>query len=947
MAFLDRLLPAWRHRDADVRAAAVRGLGSDAQDVLASLARADSDPRVRRIAVKKLDDPDLLLEIGHTDPDDDLRQLARARAEELLLERATADRPIADCLDALTGVTRPSHRVTIATRAAHRDVRRAALGTIADEPSLAEIARRGDDAEIGVEALARIGDVALLQRIAARDAPPAVALAALARIDDPVTLQAIAEDRQAQKPVRKHARAMLAAIRGDDHPMRAAARRERLTQLCIAVERLIDAADPEAAFNALRAAERDWQDVAAPAVDDPTLQDRFRRACAAARESITRAAQQRDAAARRTAAHRDTLRAREQLCETIEALNGAETPAAIAAARAAWQALGPIDDVDGRDLNTRFTLAMERCAQRYQRWQARDAFRAQLEALVQQAEQLLESRDPRAATRSRAALERRWAALAASPNGVKWLPDERALQRRFVEAGEALSQQEETLRSERQQRAHAARAHLEALCQRLEQLAQRDTATPAAADRAAAAAADADAHLRLLPAAEREVLRHRLTLARQSLEQRVDAVAVTHEWQRWANAEVQQQLIQQAEALLASNDPQRMLREGGRLDQEWQRAAVAPPEHAQALWHRFRGARRELRRRADAYLAENLARKEALCGEVEALADSTDWNTTAVAIRRMQAEWQQIGPVRQHLSAELFARFRAPANRFFERYKEHRRVRKEQYEERLGRMQTLCEAAETLVESTDWDVTAAEMKRLQRDAGEIWGRRPAPVAPEGQELRPTDRLHQRFAAAANSFFDRFRRRDALELEAKLTALESILMELDSLRLALAGPEPPVTEVVQRCKERLAEWARVGPLPPERADMLNQRLQAACDAIDAAYPGSLPEGALDAESNVSQREKLCVRLERLAAAVAVDVDRPSDVAERLKLALAARTIGGQALAPGDQARREAQEAAQRLRDKWQRLGPVIGTRARALAERFAKTDARISELCRED
>src|SRR6185369_5599083 len=101
MAFLDRLLPAWRHRDAEVRATAVRQLGQDSQDVLVSVARTDSDPRVRRIAVKKLDDPELLLEIGRSDADEDTRVLANARAEELLLERATANGMIADCLSAL------------------------------------------------------------------------------------------------------------------------------------------------------------------------------------------------------------------------------------------------------------------------------------------------------------------------------------------------------------------------------------------------------------------------------------------------------------------------------------------------------------------------------------------------------------------------------------------------------------------------------------------------------------------------------------------------------------------------------------------------------------------------------------------------------------------------------------------------------------------------------
>src|SRR5262249_10288758 len=155
----------------------------------------------------------------------------------------------------------------------------------------------------------------------------------------------------------------------------------------------------------------------------------------------------------------------------------------------------------------------------------------------------------------------------------------------------------------------------------------------------------------------------RLTVAQQALARRMDEQATAEGWKRWANADVQQQLIARAEALLAADDRRQMLRELGALEAEWKRFAVAPRDQSHALWERFRSARDEMRHRGEAYLDANLAAKEALCAAVEQLADSTDWNSTAAAIQRMQAEWKQIGPVRQKLSAALFERFRAPANR--------------------------------------------------------------------------------------------------------------------------------------------------------------------------------------------------------------------------------------------------------------------------------------------
>lgn len=938
MALLDRLLPAWRHSDPEIRAAAVRELGEDSLDVLTSIARGDTDARVRRVALKKLVDADVLLEIARTDVDEDLRQMAAARAEELLLDRAVSGGEPEGCLRALDALGRPAHRATVATRAAHPSVRRAALGLLTDERLLAEVARRGDNAEIGLAALERVTDVTLLQRLAA-GAPSDVALAALGRVQDPAALQAIAEDHHAHKSVRKRARAMLDAILPEDHPIRAAARHERQTQLCAVVEALSDVSDPVAVLVALRDAEGEWRDVCARTAAEPTVEERFQHACAAVRAAIARAEEHQAAEQRREIAHEQRLAAQQRICETVEGLQGAETPKGLEAAEAAWVALGSFDDPHGRDLSARFAAALQRCRERYERWRVRHEFHSQLEALVKDAEQLVASGDPRAAARPRAGLEKRWEQLVASPSGIKWFGDERALQQRFTEAGEALQQQEQSRRTEREEREREARNRLNALTHRLEQLAEAATITSAAAERALVAAADAEEHLRALPTAEREPSRQRLKAARQALVQRAQENADVEDWKHWVNRDAQQRLIERAEGLLAAGDPRQMLRELGRLDQEWKRFASAPRDEARALWDRFRRARGELRRLGAAYLTENLAKKEALCAAAEKLADSTEWNATATAIRQMQEEWKQIGPVRQQLSAALFERFRAPANKFFERHKQFRDARKEQREETLGRMRSLCEAAEALADSTDWDATDVELKRLQAEARDVWQQVRRPLRSKPETPRQTDLLRDRFKAACDRFYDRYRRRAELARDAKLAAADAIVVDLESLAAALAGAEaPPAEEVAPRLQERLAEWSRAS-VPPAHAAALTQRLQTACDAIEAACPAEAVQQVLDVDSIIQQREKICSRLERLATSIAETAEpAANELAERLKLALAARTIGGKALTEREQARREALDTAEKLRQKWQRLGPIVGRRTRALAERFAKASA---------
>src|SRR5262245_11446145 len=88
MAFLDIFRPKWRNSDPEVRAPAIREIGSDRFDILSDVMRKDPDARVRRIALKKIDDAALLGEVAKSDTDETLRGLAAEKAGEILVGAA-------------------------------------------------------------------------------------------------------------------------------------------------------------------------------------------------------------------------------------------------------------------------------------------------------------------------------------------------------------------------------------------------------------------------------------------------------------------------------------------------------------------------------------------------------------------------------------------------------------------------------------------------------------------------------------------------------------------------------------------------------------------------------------------------------------------------------------------------------------------------------------------
>jgi hypothetical protein len=122
----------------------------------------------------------------------------------------------------------------------------------------------------------------------------------------------------------------------------------------------------------------------------------------------------------------------------------------------------------------------------------------------------------------------------------------------------------------------------------------------------------------------------------------------------------------------------------------------------------------------------------------------------------------------------------------------------------------------------------------------------------------------------------------------------------------------------------ATWGGAAP------QALQARFLAAVQALVAAWPGSFAGTDLDPEANRRKRERLCAKVEALAAAERQAPEVTSDLAARIKEALASNTMGAKRdTAHGARAAEEVEAA----RAAWRRVGPVPGDVGRTLQERF--------------
>ena len=875
-SFIDRFRakPEWQSPDPAVRAAAVLRLSAEERELLPGFAE-DPDPRVRKAAVKKIHDIALLVRLATSDPDSGVREEA---ADTLAGMAVHAQEPAAGRA-ALEGLSQPRQLLTVVRTAADATIRRAALDRITDAKALAAAAREAIDGDLRLLAVSRLGDPGQLLSLALNSEHKPVALAAADKLEDEGALRAVSA--RAKSP--------------------AAARRAR--------SRLESAGFSTAITEPPGAP----APAAAPGGDDAAEREAYEQKLEALR-------QEQEAKARAVAE-------REALCQKLEGAAAELARDAMDEARGAWEGLSPLQGSEAEALQSRFEAALDACHRRHESWTASQAVRAQLEALLPQAEALAEGPDLSAARTGFLALQKKWLETGGDAQGLSDLDG------RFAAAARRLGEREVDARKDREAAEKQNLARLTALAGRLEALARTEAPTLRDVDRAMRDAKGALEHQGSLPSKkDRDALHSRLEAARRALYPRLQELRADTEWKRWANESVQEELVGRAEALRSETNLDKAAQALRDLDARWKAAAEVDKEKGETLWKHFKAARDEVKAKVDAYFeqraaefAENLKKKEELCVRAEAFQESTDWLRTAEALQKLQAEWKDVGPTAHGPGKAVWERFRKACDHFFTRREADLKQRKEEWGQNEAKKLALIERAEALAGSLDWEAAAAGIKALQAE----W-KAAGPVKKSHSEA-----LWQRFRAACDQFFERYKRRDQIALEKSQAEREALLASLEALvPSAEASAEAP-EGLAARIAEIQASWRQGGPPSREMAAMAD-RYRSALQALVTAFPDAFKGTDLDPESAKKKLTKLCARLEALVP------EAPSStmsLAEKLKDALATNTMGGRGEA--EARRRAVADEVRAARDAYARLPPIPGPDGAALRERFEAAARRAS------
>lgn len=316
------------------------------------------------------------------------------------------------------------------------------------------------------------------------------------------------------------------------------------------------------------------------------------------------------------------------------------------------------------------------------------------------------------------------------------------------------------------------------------------------------------------------------------VEQYYDLLRLNHEFRAYdfkKNLETKTRLCEAAEKLAETEDPVSAFHQLQKLHQEFRETGPVAKELREEIWNRFKEASTVVNKRHQAHFdelkareEENLVRKTGLCEKAEAintgeLKSFADWDTATRQIMDVQNEWKTIGFTPKKMNAKIFERFRTACDNFFQQKAEHFRTMRETLSANLAAKNALCEKAESLKESTDWNATANRLIALQKEWKTI-----GPVA-----HKVSDAVWKRFNEACNYFFDRKNEATSgqrQEEEENLNTKNDIIAQLEKL-LEEAGEN-----MQQTVRELQARWNETGHVPFRKKDKLYKRYREVLDRL---------------------------------------------------------------------------------------------------------------------
>lgn len=266
--------------------------------------------------------------------------------------------------------------------------------------------------------------------------------------------------------------------------------------------------------------------------------------------------------------------------------------------------------------------------------------------------------------------------------------------------------------------------------------------------------------------------------------------------------------------------------------EEWKNTGPVPKEFNEEIWKRFKDASDQIYEQKKQEIEklqeirnQNYELKKAICERMELLTATVpdkpkEWINMTKQVNDLFEEWRKVGKVPREHNDSIWAKFREFRTDFFNKknafFKELNAVKAEN----LKKKTDICERAEAIQASEDWQKTANQLKALQAEWKKI-----GPV-PE----KVSDAIWKRFRASCDTFFGKKEEQFKAQKEEQVQNLEKKKELLTKLE-ALLNSEGETEAVFGEVKQLQVEWSKIGFVPFADKKGIQSRFS---DAMDKLY-----------------------------------------------------------------------------------------------------------------
>ena len=251
-------------------------------------------------------------------------------------------------------------------------------------------------------------------------------------------------------------------------------------------------------------------------------------------------------------------------------------------------------------------------------------------------------------------------------------------------------------------------------------------------------------------------------------------------------------------------------------------------EEFKALLADYKAKRAEVAAAQAKEQAENLARKQAILKEMQAMVEGANADGVMANLQRMrelQAEWKTIGNVAPEKTQEIRKAYQQCQEQFYDLVKINIELRDLDFKKNLELKTLLCEAAERLQNNEN----IVEASRMLQQLHDEW----AEIGPVTRELR--EDLWTRFKTASTvinkkhqAYFEELHHKEQENLERK----QAIIDQLKGLLEPIINGEPMTAkrweELTEQVQALQNEWRTIGFAPKKHNQSIYEACRAECD-----------------------------------------------------------------------------------------------------------------------